>query len=167
MLADLQTLAERKGFVTGLRMTYKGTAQQHGALADARQGHRRIIKSPRQRRVSSRCPVRRRRRRHAAETGATVAVTTDRGPRPMAPTCSSPTPGPPWGRRRRSGPDRSVRPTRSTATSSLADSEVPLCCTAFRPIAATDRQGRSTVTAWSGTERRTGCTLRRRATGAG
>ena len=102
----------------------------------------------------------------APETGATVAVTTDPRGRGR------------WRRRARHrhrtsmgqendglGPaSRRSGPTRSTATRPDGGIPRPLCCTAFRPTAATRSPTRSSTvrTAWCGTRRRTGCTPRRR-----
>ena len=90
VLADLQTIAERKGSLHGLRMSYFGDGANnmaHSLMLGRR--HRRHPRHGRcSRRVSRPHPsVLAAAERRAADTGASVTITRMRSPRRPAPTC--------------------------------------------------------------------------------
>ena len=128
VLADLQTLAERKGALRGLRMTYFGDGANNMAhslmLGGVTAGVHVTIAAPAGFEPDPLFVAAAERR--GRETGATVTLTArSAGRAPRAPTCSSPTPGRRWGRRTTgwTGSGRSARSSSTPACSAMADSE--------------------------------------------
>ena len=167
ILADLQTVAERKGALAGLTLTYLGRRrQQHGALLPARRRDGRHARAdrlaggvPARRRPSSSGPP-----RSPPRPAARCSGPPTRQPPPTAPTCWPPTPGSRWARRTSTTPaSRRSCPTPSTRPRSPGPRTTPSSCTACRPTAARRSPPRSSTArrARSGTRPRTACTPRR------
>ena len=101
VLADLQTLAEWKGGLKGLRLSYFGDGANNMAhslmLGGVTAGVHVTIAAPRGFEPHPMFVAAAETRAH--QTGATVTLPTTRVPAPTGPTCWSPTPGPRWGRR--------------------------------------------------------------------
>ena len=142
VLADLQTLAERKGALNGLAADLlRRRRQQHGAFADARRGHGRHPRHrspPRTASNPTRQFVAAAEQRAADDRRLGDAHRRRRRGRRRAPTCWSPTPGRRWARRT-TGWTGSRRSGRSSSTPSCSawPTRKPLCCIAFRRTAAT------------------------------
>lgn len=140
VLADLQTIAERKGALRGLRMTYLGDGANNMAhslmLGGVTAGIHVTIAAPDGFAPDPAFVAAARRR--AEDTDASVTVTADAGRPLAAPTSWSPTRGRRWGRRATAwtGSNRSGR-IRSMPTCCRWPTRKPLCCIAFRLIAAT------------------------------
>lgn len=101
VLADLQTIRENKGSTAGLKMTYFGDGANNMAhslmLGGVTAGMHVTIATP-----TGFAPdpeVVEATRTRAEQTGGSITITADPGPRQRTPTCSSPTRGCPWGRR--------------------------------------------------------------------
>ena len=167
ILADLQTVAERKGSLAGLTLTYLGDGANNMAhsylLGGATAGMHVRIGSPEEFQPDPAVLKR------AAEIAARDRRLGARGPPtprppPTAPTSWPPTPGCRWGRRtstRRAS--RRSCPTPWTRPRWPGPRTTPSSCTACRPTAARRSPPRSSTgrRARSGTRRRTGCTPRR------
>lgn len=139
VLADLQAIAEHKGSLSGLRMCYLGDGANNMAhslmLGGVTAGIHVTIAAPDGFTPAPEFVAAARRR--AESTGATVTSPPTRG-RPRAVSTSwSPTPGRRWGRRTTAW-TAAHRFGRISSTPTWCPSRIrkPLCCTAFRPIAA-------------------------------
>lgn len=140
VLADLQTIAERKGALRGLRMTYFGDGANNMAHSLMLGGVTAGIHVTIAARTAS-PPIRRSwpRPAGAPRTPAPRSPSPPTPGRPRAaPTSWSPTRGRRWDRRATAwtGSNRSGR-IRSTPICCRWPTRKPLCCTAFRLIAAT------------------------------
>ena len=148
VLADLQTIREHKGTLAGLTLSYLGRRQQHGALAAARRRHRRVCTcgsaSPDRFQPLPRSWSPCRRDWRPAHGGGVVRHRRPARSGLAAPTCSTPTSGPRWARRRgrqpRSTPFAPVRARRRGA-GAWPTTDVVVHALPARPPRRGDRRG--------------------------